>query len=203
LTGSLERPGGSLREHDTFLLVLALVNTGTLPVANLAATLGFSAPGRVEILAMPVIGATQLIDGPGSARFTWTLRAATAGEETFTVLATGFSKGTALSATATRVDVVAPKPPDAMAYPNPVSGDTLRLALNLRDDADTVSADVYNASFRQVAAESWHDISRADGQVVIGQVSRWSPGVYAIRVKARLAGGGEQVFPPVKVRVKR
>lgn len=202
LTGSLERPGAILREHDPFQLIVSLGNSGGLTVSNLALTFTSSAPDRIAILASPVPAATQVIDAGIMVRFTWSLRAEQAGPQTFTVVATGYAGG-AVTATAVRRDAISPKPAGVTAYPDPVAGDTLRLALNLTDDADTVTADVFNASFHRIAESSWRDIRRDDGQVVLNRVSAWAPGVYAIRVTARLAGGGEQVFPLAKVQVKR
>jgi len=202
LTATLERPGGSLREHDVFQLVLRLGNSGGLTVSNLALTLTSSSPERIAILTPPAPAATQVIDAGASVAFTWSLRADVAGAQTFTVVATGYAAG-AVTAAAARQELIAPKPAGVSAYPNPVAGDTLRLALNLTDDADTVTADVFNASFHRIAESSWQDVRREDGQVILNRVAGWAPGVYAIRVTARLAGGGEQIFPLAKVQVKR
>src|SRR2546425_346633 len=54
LTASLDRPGGPLREHDVFSLVLTLSNTGTSAVTNLAATLRLSEPDSVAVEASPL-----------------------------------------------------------------------------------------------------------------------------------------------------
>lgn len=191
-----------LREHDPFTLVLTLGNTGAGAMSGLALSLDRSDADRVAILTAPVVSATVVIAAGGTAQFTWALRAETAGTVTLTARASGYSNG-AFAATATRVETFSPKPLDVSAYPNPVSGDSIRLALTLADDADLVTAEAYNASFERVYEGTWSDVPRANGMVTVTHVSQWTPGVYAIRVRARWAGGGERVFPLVKVLVKR
>ncbi len=202
LTAILDRPGGALREHDPFSLVLTVGNTGAGAMGSLVLTLDRSDPDRIAILAGPAVSASLTIPAGGTAQFTWSLRAETAGPVTLTAHASGYANG-AFAGTASRTESIAPKPLDVSAYPNPVSGDTLRLAMTLADDADLVTAEAYNASFERVYEGTWSDVPRANGQVTLTHLSQWTPGVYAIRVRARWAGGGERVFPLVKVLVKR
>lgn len=203
LTASVARPGPALREHDVFTLVLTLSNTGAFPVTNLAAELHGSVPGGIEVLSAPVIAASQALPPGTAAPFVWSLRANRAGSQVITVQATGFSKGVALSAEAVQVEVIAPKAGKIAAYPNPVTGDTLTLVLNLAADAEAVTAEIYNASFHLVAEEAWRDVPQLDGRVTVHRVGRWAPGVYAIRVRARYPGGDVRAFPLAKVRVER
>lgn len=203
LTATLARPGAPLREHDAFTLVLTLSNTGGFPLTSVSAILRLAVPEAVAIETAPAIGPASAIPANDSLQLVWNLRALRAGPETLTVQAMAFSKGSSPVAEASRIEIIAPKAGVAAAYPNPVSGDVLTLVLNLTEDAETVTAEVFNASFRLVANDAWRDVPHGDPRVALHGVSSWAPGIYAIRIKARSARGEERAFPMVKVQVRR
>jgi len=86
-------------------------------------------------------------------------------------------------------------------YPNPVTGDTLNIALQLASDADKVEAEVYNGNFQRVFKGSWRDVTVADGGVAIQGMRQWAPGIYVMKVWVT-RGSDRTALPVVRVAVK-
>lgn len=92
---------------------------------------------------------------------------------------------------------------EIVAFPNPVSGDLLNLALRLDEGATEVRVDAYNIAFQRVFHGTSRNVARSDGRIEVNGMLQWAPGVYLVRVKATLVDGREQEFPVIKVVVKR
>lgn len=90
-----------------------------------------------------------------------------------------------------------------VVYPNPVSGDSINVALKLNADATEVEVEVYNMAMQRMYKGVWQGVSKIEGGVKIDGISQWPPGVYFIRSTAELADGSTQNFKVIRVMVKR
>lgn len=102
-----------------------------------------------------------------------------------------------------RLDDIASAARPMVVYPNPLTTARLKIALYLEGDADEVNIDIYDAGFHRVFSGTWKPVPRLESAVVVDGLDALSPGLYLLRGKARLAGGIEQRFKPVKLVVKR
>jgi len=94
--------------------------------------------------------------------------------------------------------------PDVIVYPNPVKGDQFTVEfVDLGEDIAELDLQLFNVAFDRVYRAAWRDVSRAEPRVKVDGVRNWAPGVYLLRVKGTLAGGGPIRFPTKKVVVKR
>lgn len=190
--------------------VLTVVNSGSGDATEVAVSLGVPAGGGLVSLAgaPPAVVLDRLAKG-GSAAFTWSYVGVAAGRVTFAGAATGVDEDTGgiLSASASEdLEVLAApeSPTEFMVYPNPVSGDVLKIAIPLRAAAEELTVRVYNAASLKLAARGvWRNVAAGEGGVIMDRVREWAPGMYLVRVRARLAGGETQEFPTVKLMVQR
>lgn len=91
----------------------------------------------------------------------------------------------------------------AVAYPNPVSGDTMNLALQLPSDAAEIRVDAFTVAGRLAYEGVFNAVTQAQGGVALTGMSRWAPGRYVLKTRAKLADGTTKDFPAVKVIVRR
>ncbi|MEK7476483.1 MAG: Ig-like domain-containing protein, partial [Candidatus Coatesbacteria bacterium] len=89
-----------------------------------------------------------------------------------------------------------------VAYPNPVAGNVMNVALNLDADAEVVHVVAYNSAMQLSYDGEWRNVTLADGGVQIKGMNAWAPGVYLLRARATLVSGEVQGFPVLKVVVK-
>lgn len=90
-----------------------------------------------------------------------------------------------------------------VAFPNPVGGDRVTLALGLGIDADQVEVQVFTIGMHRVFSATFANVRSTPGQVTLTGVSGWAPGVYLVQVRAKVAGGWQQTLPLRKLVVKR
>ena len=90
-----------------------------------------------------------------------------------------------------------------VTYPNPVKGDKLNVALQLDGPADEVTVDIYDSGFKRVYSGLWKNVAQMEGGVVIDGMKKLAPGLYLLKAQAKLAGGKQKKFAPIKVVIKR
>jgi len=99
---------------------------------------------------------------------------------------------------------VAVPTPDVIVYPNPVKGDQFVVEFtDLNEDIAELDLQLFNVAFDRVYRAGWRDVSRVEPSVRVDGALKWAPGVYLLRVKGTLAGGGGIRFPVKKVVVRR
>jgi len=100
-------------------------------------------------------------------------------------------------------DVVAGAPAPVVIYPDPVAGDQCTAAFRLTRDASEVAIEVYDLNFRLVYRGDWRGVSKAQDGVTLSGLSRWTPGLYLLKVRATLNDGTKQVFDAARLVVRR
>ncbi len=192
-------------------IAVTVRNTGTGDAMELTPTIRFT---RGDGLLVPVtppgyVGAVVL--APGQTRvFTWTFSAAGAGAVAFTVRVSAadvLTGGSVSDSRSAGLDVHATHPAESalpMAYPDPVTGDVLKVALPLLADAVAADLRVYHAASHELVYEGrWGPVSRVEAGLTLHGVARWAPGMYLLRVTVTAAGGKTTTYDPVKIMVKR
>ncbi len=97
----------------------------------------------------------------------------------------------------------AAEPGKLFAFPNPVTGDTATLAVGLNSDATEVEVTLFNIGMAKVYGETFKDVAASPGHVKLAGLLKVAPGVYLVRVTAKLADGTTTTFPVRKLVVKR
>jgi len=92
---------------------------------------------------------------------------------------------------------------DVGIYPNPVNGDSVKLAFELGGDAAEVRADVYNTALKPVWSATWRDVRQYEGGITMAGLRRWAPGAYIVHVEVKLASGKSKTYMPARLVVKR
>lgn len=88
-------------------------------------------------------------------------------------------------------------------FPNPVKKDTATLAFLLKKDASEITVEVFNMAFKRIYSSVLRDVPASEKKVTINGIDAWAPGMYLLKMRAKLQDGGTQVFHNVKVKVKR
>jgi hypothetical protein len=199
---------GSITEGDGFKLLWTVSNTGDEDVLSVTAAVApVGTTGQIAVLEGPAPASAAAMAPGGLRTFIWSLRALRDGPFVLQVEARGVDAGDG-SVVGSR-ELVAGVfgrrtfAEEIVLYPNPVDGDHANIAVRLNADADRVIVNVYNPAFQRVFSASWRGVSRAEGRVVLTGTGRWAPGVYLVKVRAELVGGGEQVFPIARLVVSR
>jgi len=200
----------TVKPGDTFSLVLKVDNVDTPVAQNVGASLLISDPAVVEKVSGPVPAGTVNINSAASQLFTWTLRSLTAGTVTLTASASGTVLGLP-DGTKSSIVLVIEAPGgvvpwfegDAIVYPNPVSGDSVSVAVRLESNASSIEMDVYNTGYQRVWHGEFPGALAGAWPLEVTGVSRWAPGVYLIRIRAKKADGSTKVFPTLRMGVKR
>jgi len=91
---------------------------------------------------------------------------------------------------------------DVLVYPNPVAGDTVRVAVRLPADVDEVMVDVFNVAMRHVFTGTWRNVRQGEGGVRITGLSRWAPGLYYVKARAK-GSRGVQGFSVTRLVIQR
>lgn len=202
----------SAREGESFEVTLTLANSGSEYVQAGLPVLIPSDPARVGVSAPRVLGPGWVPGylAPGAVtRVRWTVKALSAGPVTLDLTASGSrisdGSGTSVSSSAALVILEAfDAGHPVVAWPNPVAGDTLSVAVRIPRVAARLVVEVYSASFRKIADGEWRMVTPGAGaQVRLTGVRGWATGVYLVRVKAWYEDGEQQTFAPVNVAVKR
>ncbi len=193
------------------LLTLTVTNTGTAQATNLLARLWKASGKGAATLNGPNPSLVPSLGAGAAVTFSWTATASTAG----TIVWSGTSTADGpVSSNALTSPVVIIQIPEAriarvrkfekpvVAYPNPVRGDRFNVVVNLETDAAEVVVEVYNTAYERVFRGVWRHVADSENLVISG-VSRWGPGLYLLRVKARLVNGKEPKFPLGKVVIRR
>jgi len=66
-----------------------------------------------------------------------------------------------------------------------------------------VAIEVYDLNFRLVYRGDWRGVSKAQDGVTLSGLSRWTPGLYLLKVRATLNDGTKQVFDAARLVVRR
>jgi len=217
----------------TATVVLTAVNSGGVDLINVIPSLEINAGASLVLYKSgPVPSGLSTLPVGGSQAFAWTYAATGEGSVYFTGTVTGIDSNTGSTLTASvqgialisttagggigsgvpggaslgpsvAASIAAASEGKPIVYPNPVSGDQLAIAFPLNADADKVNVDIYNSAYERVVSGAWLNVTQAEGTVVINGVQQWAPGVYFVRVRAKLVGGQVQEFKTMKIVVKR
>jgi hypothetical protein len=76
------------------------------------------------------------------------------------------------------------------AYPNPASGDRVRLALPFREAVSEVTVEAFDTAFRPVRTWTFGNVTTDEGGVFLTGIKGLAQGVYLLRVQVKLASGG-------------
>jgi uncharacterized repeat protein (TIGR01451 family) len=196
-------PAG-VKAGDAVRLLVTVSNTGTITATVVSASVSASDPALAA--AGGAGPAVPVVLGPGASTvLAWDFTAHGQGSLVLTATVTGIAGGVPVGARASGSVAVSLRFPgeSQVVYPNPVRGDRLNLALKLDPRVESVQVEVYNIAFERIWRREWSRAEAPYGDLVIDGVRRWAPGLYILRAKGRLTGGGEQAFPSAKVVVKR
>lgn len=204
LAGFVVATPSTLRVGGTLVLRFTVSNSGDSPAADLTPSLTFSDWSAGNVVAGPSPGPGGLLGSGLVVDYTWQVEARKAGRLQLLASLVGVD-GTVYVSSQSLAAVEITPGIDAViaAYPNPVTGDTMALHLQLEGDAERVELEVFNSAFVQVAGVTWVAVPRLAGPLGIEGISAWAPGPYLFRVTARLVGGNIQSFPLHRVMVIR
>jgi hypothetical protein len=199
----------TVKAGETFTLVHNVKNLGASVATSVVPFLLVSDASIAHVTGGPVPASKATLSGGASQDFTWTLEALKSGTVVLTATATGLISGTP-DGTRQPFTLVIRSPGgapafegDAIVYPNPVAGDTFSVAVRLKADAAKIDVDAYNTGYQRVWHGEYPAALAGDWPLEIAGVLKWAPGVYLIRIRATQADGGTQVFPTLRVGVKR
>jgi hypothetical protein len=185
---------------------LTVANPGDRTATNVGPSFLPYDPAALEVVSGPTPAGGVTLGSGGQQVFTWTIRAKRAGSLTLSASVTGDDATNARKVGRSASLAVTVNPPfDApiLAYPNPATGDSVRIGLVLDDDADEVVVDVYNPAMHRVYHGAWAAVKQLEAGVRIDGVKAWAPGVYFVRTTVTLKGGKKKTYDPFKMVVKR
>ena len=203
LTGSASAVPAAVKMGGAVRLVLAVSNGGAIAATLTAASVGLS-DAHLAVPAGPV-PAFPIVLAPGETRslaWDWTVRGS--GGLTLTPVVAGTANGVPVSAGGSvQVAIESRFTEDVVAFPNPVRGDLLRMALRLDPAATRITVEVANAARDRVWRGEWARAEAPYGDLEIRGVARWAPGLYFLMARTRTDAGIERAYPPVKIDVRR
>ena len=193
----------TVKEGAEFELRYTVSDTGDLPAANVGPSLILSDPSLAGVISGPLPAVKASLASGETVVFVWRYSALKAGTLSFSLSATGddgaFKAGTAATGSVT---VTRKHDEDILVFPNPVKAATMTVALKLDADADRVDLDLYNTAMNRVLNSSWKNVARTPGEINLGGLDKFAPGVYFLRVKA-VTGSTTKTYPLIKVVIKR
>jgi len=210
----------SIYVGDPFRVELTVTQGGATLIQNVTPSMTLDHPDYAAV-GPPSPAIKGSLSGGASVTFSWTGAGQKVGTLTISVAAAGTplagsydsTQQTIVLTIAARPSNTTPTTPeepvapsfegDAIVYPNPVSGDSVSLAIRLRAAATSIMMDVYNTAYQRVWNGEFPAASAGDRVLQVAGVSRWAPGVYLVRIRAFRADGGAQVFPTLRIGVKR
>ncbi len=207
-----ERP----KVGTVFDLWLEAENSGDIAATGVVPVLSASGDGVARSVVGPQPAGPLTIASGEKEIFSWRISADRIGAVAFTFTISGTeappSGYPVLAATTITIIIDAPFDEETVIYPNPIrsqgalpgceEGDCFRLVPKLDGDATEVEVDVYDSGLHRVYSGKFGWVYRG-GSVTVQGVRQWAPGIYLLRVRARLADGREQEFPVGRVVIKR
>jgi hypothetical protein len=205
LTSTFVGLASNVKAGDTYDVQLRVSNIGSVDAKAVVPTLTFDDPAKVGTVTGPLpAGGLKILAG-SSTIFTWRVQPIVAGTLVLSGDTSGVDDGDGLpvQSSATGNQTVMPTFDEPLvAYPNPVAGDALRVALKLEADTLSVQVEVFNIAMEKTYSGEWRDVRRGE-ELVISGMMRWAPGVYLMRAKAKYRDGSEQRFKVMKLKVQR
>jgi len=197
-----------VREGEKLTVSFTVSNFGEYKATDIVGRITTAGTGSVGILSAGPRGLSALASGKCTA-ISWDLEATKAGTLSVYLTVTGRGNcdrlGDVLASVGFAIDALNRPVYDSesLVYPNPVTGDRMRVGVALANDASELEVEVYNSGFQRVFRGVWREVGAAEGGVDIDGILKWAPGVYLIKVRAKYAVGGTQDFKTVKAVVKR
>ena len=90
----------------------------------------------------------------------------------------------------------------ASAYPNPVTGKTMKVGFKLVKDAKELTVDIYNLGLGKVYSGQWNNITIKENSIEISGMDSLPKGLYFLKVRATTETGEKMDFYTAKVVVK-
>ncbi len=87
---------------------------------------------------------------------------------------------------------------DVVLFPNPVTGDTLKVSIVLDKDVPKVDAEIYDMSFKRVFSGTWNDVHASEGGITITGIGGLAPGYYLVRASVTSDDGSKKTYKPAK-----
>jgi hypothetical protein len=198
-------PTYSVRVGDDVDLFLSVTNTGDLQITSIMLDLYGRDADKFEVVLSPP-NFTGTFTSGFSHTFMWKLKAMVPGNLKVGAKIYGISAGPKGAVSGTdEIDVRVTDRYDqpAVAFPNPATGDSIKLGIKLDADAKNVHVDIYNSGMRRIYTGVWSNVTLADGGVSINGVKDWAPGVYWAKIRVVNDSGKEVKLDSVKLVVKR
>lgn len=188
---------------DTIEFRLTASNEGTIDVTLSPPSLSCPSAGTAELTGPSPAGPVVLAAGQ-SAEFIWTICGLCVGAHSINASVFGSADGVGVTAGAqANVTVTNAFSEPAVAFPNPIDGDSFKVGLEIEEDAAEVTIELYNSGFELVFKKSWYGVPKYSGEFDITGAGNWAPGIYLMRAKAKFPGKADRTFPVVKVVKKK
>jgi hypothetical protein len=207
-TAALSSSPAPLLVRRSASAVLRVTNAGGAGLTGVVPALAVTSGTLFVAVGSPPSPALADLPAGGTVSFTWTLSVTGVGSALLSATATGriADNGdvvtSAAAAAVTSVRAIPDFKEAMIAFPNPVTGDVLNVALKLAVDAAEIDVELFDMAYRRIYRGTRHNVANADGLVTVNGMNKLAPGVYLLRAKARLIDGAVTRYDAIKVVVK-